>query len=104
MMDEHQLEDEPLVQPLRLRMAVLFYAFGCGLLYLAWVFLSGGLIFLVYLAIGVALNHLVLKRLIEWHPMYNTLSNVANAKLSAVLFWPFSYLVLFVQLVIAKLL
>ena len=87
--------------------ALLYY--GAALLFF-WVVLSvilqfkwsGWLILLAYLAIGAALNHLVLKRLIEWHPMYNTLDNVSSAKLKAVLFWPLSYGVLLIKLAIDK--
>ena len=103
-----EMHNEP-IQPLRLRHAVAFYAAGLALMYLLLLLpLHGwfgvGIFFTVYLAIGVALNRLVLRRLIEWHPMHNTLSNVANAKLGAVLFWPLSYLVLFISLAINRLL
>lgn len=91
--------------PMRLRYAILFYAAGCLLMYLAYVLgMGGGVMVLLYLAIGVALNRLVLRRLVEWHPMHNTLGEVANAKLSSVLFWPLSYLFLFCSLAINKLL
>lgn len=55
-----------------------------------------------YLAIGVALNRLVLRPLIEWHPMHNTLRNVANAKLGMILFWPLRYPILFFQLLVDR--
>jgi hypothetical protein len=67
---------------------------------LQWV--PGWTAALVYLLIGVALNRTVLRRLIEWHPVYNTLENVAGAKLRMMLFWPATYLVLFFKLGVSK--
>lgn len=57
-----------------------------------------------YFAAGVYLNRVVLRRLIEWHPMYATLDNVVGAKLKMFFFWPISYLALFIQLVINEVL
>ncbi|MFC2292264.1 MAG: hypothetical protein ACFNLD_03380 [Kingella oralis] len=103
--EEMQDGDIQAAAPMRLRYACLFYAAGCLLMYLAYVLgLGGGMMVLLYLVIGVALNRLVLRRLVEWHPMHNTLGEVANAKLSSVLFWPLSYLFLFCSLAIDKLL
>ena len=103
--EEMQNGDIQVEAPMRLRYACLFYAAGCLLMYFAYVLgMGGGVMVLLYLVIGVALNRLVLRRLIEWHPMHNTIGEVANAKLSSVLFWPLSYLFLFCSLAINKLL
>ena len=103
--EEMQNGDIQAEVPMRLRYACLFYAAGCLLMYFAYVLgMGGGVMVLLYLVIGVALNRLVLRRLIEWHPMHNTIGEVANAKLSSVLFWPLSYLFLFCSLAINKLL
>lgn len=64
--------------------------------------LSGTLLVLTYPALGIVLNRVVLKRLIVWHPMRNTLHNVATAKLGMVLLWPIRYPVLFFQLLVDK--
>jgi len=56
----------------------------------------------IYLGLGIALNRVVLRQLIEWHPVYNTLRNVASAKLGMVLLWPLRYPVLFFQLLVNK--
>lgn len=56
-----------------------------------------------YLAFGFMLNRLVLRRL-GWHPLYNTLYNVSREKLSAFLFWPLWYPVLFFRLFVNKVL
>lgn len=55
-----------------------------------------------YLGCGFYLNRNVLRNLVEWHPMYDTLDNVANAKLGFFLFWPIKYLMLFIRLSINK--
>ena len=57
-----------------------------------------------YFSSGIYLNRKVLRNLIEWHPVYNTLSNVASAKTNFFLFWPLYYLLLFVRLGINKVL
>jgi glucan phosphoethanolaminetransferase (alkaline phosphatase superfamily) len=57
-----------------------------------------------YFASGIYLNRRVLRNLIEWHPMHNTLSNVASAKTNFFLFWPLHYLLLFVRLGINRVL
>jgi fatty acid desaturase len=62
------------------------------------------LLIIVYFTFGFVLNRVVLRSLIEWHPMYNTLYNVSSAKFNAFLFWPFSYAILFVRLAVNKIL
>ena len=55
-----------------------------------------------YLIPGVFLNRIVLKRVIEWHPMYDTIQNVSSTKLGLVLTWPWSYPILFYKIAIVK--
>lgn len=55
-----------------------------------------------YLVLGFILNRVVLRGLIEWHPVYNTIENVSSSKLRALIFWPLSYLVLFFKLGVVK--
>ncbi|HHW4679329.1 MAG TPA: hypothetical protein ACQGQH_07795 [Xylella sp.] len=62
----------------------------------------GAIPFCGYFIFGFIMNRLVLRRLIEWHPVYNTLENVSSSKLSALILWPISYPILFVRLVINK--
>ncbi|EMI47530.1 hypothetical protein C405_21009 [Stenotrophomonas maltophilia AU12-09] len=59
---------------------------------------------LMYLVAGCALNRVVLRRLVEFHPLYNTLGVVAKTKLVYVLFWPFAYAYLLVMLLIDRVL
>ncbi len=59
---------------------------------------------LFYLASGIYLNRAVLRRIVEWHPMHNTLYNVTQEKLKFLLLWPVMYIPLFVRLGIDKLL
>ncbi len=89
-----------------LRIAVLHYT-ACLGIFMALCMLPNpcpSLAFFFYPGAGIYLNRKVLRELIEWHPMHDTLSNVANAKLSAVIFWPISYFNLFFQLTINKVL
>lgn len=60
--------------------------------------------FVTYVAFGFALNRVVLRGLIEWHPMYNTVENVSRAKLSSFALWPLSYASLFFKLAVNKVL
>lgn len=57
-----------------------------------------------YFAFGFYLNRVVLRGLIEWHPLYNYVENVAKGKLAYFLLWPVAYPVLFFQLAIDKVL
>ena len=57
-----------------------------------------------YLLAGVYLNRRVLRRLIAWHPQFDTVQNVSSAKLSALLLWPVVYPVLMFKLVVMKML
>jgi len=62
----------------------------------------GSIAFIAYFVFGFMLNRIVLRGLIEWHPMYNTLENVSSAKLSMMGLWPIRYPVLFFQLLVNK--
>jgi len=62
----------------------------------------GNLAFLGYFAIGAYLSRTVLRRIVEWHPMYNTLENVSSEKLWMFMFWPIQYFSLFIRLGINK--
>jgi hypothetical protein len=64
--------------------------------------LFSSLALIVYFACGIYLNRAVLRRVIEWHPMYNTLDNVISGKLWYFAAWPFTYALLFVKLGIDK--
>jgi len=64
----------------------------------------GYLAFFLYLGIGLYMNRTVLRKLIEWHPMYNTLYNVTSDKLRFFFLWPITYLFLFIRLGINKVL
>jgi len=70
----------------------------------ATTWFPGIIAFVAYVAFGFALNRVVLRRLIEWHPMYNTIQNVSSAKLSSFALWPLSYPSLFFKLAVNKVL
>ena len=90
-----------------MKLGLIVYVGGLLFMYLGYTFLSGSLagnvLFFGYFIIGFLLNRIVLRQL-EWHHMHNTLANVTKAKLTSLLFWPFSYLVLFVTLFINRVL
>lgn len=64
----------------------------------------GWLAFFVYCGCGIYLNRTVLRSIVEWHSMYNTILNVSRAKLNQAAWWPISYLTLFIRLGINKVL
>jgi len=59
---------------------------------------------LMYVVIGCVLNRVVLRRLVEFHPLYNTLGVVAKTKLVYVVFWPLAYAYLLVMVIIDRVL
>lgn len=65
---------------------------------LPWTFF---LLLIGYLAIGVVLNIKVLRKLIVWHPMYNTIENTANAKTHMFVLWPITYPYLLIQMAVS---
>jgi uncharacterized membrane protein len=58
--------------------------------------------FLTYFICGFVMNRVVLRGLIEWHPVYNTLYNVSRSKLKYLIFWPIAYPILFFRLAVVK--
>jgi hypothetical protein len=60
------------------------------------------LYFAVYFACGVFLNRTVLRNLITYHPVYNTLGNVFSTKVRALVFWPLSYLMLMTKIAVVR--
>jgi hypothetical protein len=59
------------------------------------------LIVFTYPAAGFALNRTILPY-VRWHHFTVTLQDVATAKVLALLFWPYSYFVFIVQLLIDR--
>lgn len=66
--------------------------------------LFGYLSFIFYIGAGFYLSRAVLRKIIEWHPMYNTLYNVTSDKLKFFFLWPIMYMFLFLRLGINKVL
>ncbi len=98
-------------QSMRLRVAFLHWAGCLGVFVLLVVLASsfgsslfGNLAFLFYIGAGFYLSRAVLRKIIEWHPMYNTLYNVTSDKLKFFFLWPITYFFLFVRLGINKVL
>ncbi len=46
-----------------------------------FVWFSGVIPFFAYFVCGFLMNRLVLRGLIEWHPVYNTIQNISSSKL-----------------------
>ena len=55
---------------------------------------------LVYLGSGFVMTRFVMRGLIEFHPMYNTVANVFSAKIWMFLLWPIQMLVLLFKLTV----
>ncbi len=55
-----------------------------------------------YFVIGFVLNRVVLRGLIQWHPVYNTVENVSKGKLGMLLVWPIRYPTLLLKLMVVK--
>jgi len=93
-----------------LRQAIAIYSGFLVALIVLWrlavvtTWFPGVIVIVAYLAFGFLLNRMVLRGLIEWHPVYNTLDNVASSKLKLFIFWPLSYAMLFFQLAVNKVL
>ena len=108
-MDSAEVSNEQ--QGMRLRVAFLHWA-GCLGSFILLVILAssfhsgvfGNIAFFYYLGVGFYLSRVVLRKIIEWHPMYDTLYNVTSDKLKFFFFWPFMYFFLFVRLGINKVL
>lgn len=105
------MELDAITEPnMTLSRAVGIYAAACvGCLIAAFLsvkvsWFPGVLYFVTYFLSGFVLNRVVLRQLIEWHPVYNTIDNVSRGKLTAFLFWPLSYAVLFFKLAVSRVL
>lgn len=90
------------------RKAVAIYT-GCLAVMLALILMAakiqsfpGAIAFVAYFILGMVLNRVVLRGIIEWHPVYNTLENVSTAKLSMLGLWPIRYPGLFFKLLVSK--
>ena len=99
---------QPLTPPMTLGKGVGIYTmFLVGMVILsalasALAWFSGAIPFCAYFVFGYLMNRLVLRGLIEWHPVYNTLQNVSSSKLRALIFWPLVYPGLFFRLAVVK--
>lgn len=95
---------EPIIDSERMSLgrAWIIYLF---LLLITSLTVLTGFVFLtipVYLVCGIYLNRGVLRKLIGWHPVYNTLENVYSTKMKLMLFWVITYPILFLKLWISR--
>lgn len=63
---------------------------------------SAAIPFFAYFVFGFIMNRVVLRGLIEWHPVYNTVENVSSSKLRSLIFWPIAYPALFFKLSVVR--
>lgn len=96
---------------MRLRVALLHWIVCVGVFALLVIFANTWLpsIFVnlsifFCIAAGIYLNRKVLGKIVEWHPMYDTLEGVASDKLRFFIFWPVSYLALFSRIIVNRVL
>ncbi len=68
---------------------------------LSWLVIASAC---VYFALGFTLSRAVLRHIITWHPLWNTVSNVASTKFNLFVLWPILYPVLFLELLVMKIL
>lgn len=61
-------------------------------------------IVIAYFVIGITLSRVVLRRLVTYHPIFNTLQNVVTSKLWALIGWPIFYPVTIITYAIDRLL
>lgn len=96
--------------PMRLREGIALYVGALAVLMamvLAWRFVPwfpGLLLVGCYLALGAVLTRIMLTRLVEWHPVYDTIGAVVDTKIRFVVFWPVKFGLLLTQLVINRVL
>jgi len=108
-LEELQIASDSEPPTMRLRVAWAYYATSmvvqAVVLYLCFYkeAVSLGVFFATWLLQGAWLNRKVLRRLITWHPVYSTVSNVTGAKLRFWLLWPIHYGILLVQLTLDRL-
>jgi len=108
-MDSPEVNNEQ--QSIRLRVAFLHWTGCLGVFILLVVLASsfdsgifGNLALIFYIGAGFYLSRAVLRKIIEWHPMYSTLYNVTSDKLKFFFLWPITYFFLFMRLGINKML
>lgn len=108
-MDSSEVNNEQ--AGMRLRVAFMHWAICLAVFIILVVLASslnsslfGNLAFFFYLGAGIYLNRAVLRQIIEWHPVYNTLYNVTSDKLKLFFFWPITYFFLFMRLGINRVL
>ena len=90
--------------PLGVGTAWLIYL-GALALWIAAVALSwGSIAALIYFIAGFVMTRVVMRSLIEFHPMHNTVANVFSAKVWMFLLWPIQMLVLLLKLSVNKVL
>lgn len=74
--------------PMTLAKAWGIYAGSIALAALVVAFKWYGTLFLLYLVIGIVMSRVVMRQLVDFHPMYHTVAVEFSTKVRMVLFWP----------------
>lgn len=78
---------------------------GALALWIAALALSwGSIAALIYFIAGFVMTRVVMRNLIEFHPMHNTIANVFSAKIWMFLLWPIQMVILLLKLSVNKVL
>ena len=71
-----------------------------GSLLMPYGTVTGLITIVLYIGFGFVMTRYVMRDLIEFHPMYNTVANVFSAKIWMFLLWPIQMLVLLFKLTV----
>jgi len=75
-------------KPMTLTQAWGIYAAGIAALALVCAFQWYAALLWVYPTIGVVMSRVVMRQIVEFHPMYHTVAVEFSTKVRMVLFWP----------------
>ncbi|ART57076.1 hypothetical protein CBP36_19400 (plasmid) [Acidovorax carolinensis] len=98
----HEEADEDPGMRLRVAWLIWLVAIGAMWFLISRNWYSAG--FWVYLGSGFIMTRIVYRRLVGFHPMHNTLSNVVSAKLWMFFAWPLNMFMLLAHLSINRIL
>ncbi|MDO8772264.1 MAG: zinc ribbon domain-containing protein [Burkholderiaceae bacterium] len=90
--------------PIGIGTAWLVYLAALGFWLGALSLLGGSVAAAVYFVAGFVMTRVLMRGLIEFHPVHNTLANVFSAKIWMFLLWPIQMLVLLLKLSINRVL
>lgn len=78
--------------------SLIIFIISLAPLYLSTHDVFIGIALIAYISCGILLNRTILRNLIEFHPVYNTLDNVFRYKWNMIVIWPIGYMFLLLKL------